>query len=651
MTANSAPAPQPALTFRRFREGEDTYSSWQDAIFSADHSDKCPIYLQRTSPCQGACPSGHDVRGWLRIVQGLEKPANGMSWQESAFRRMTAANPFPAVMGRVCPAPCEDACNRNEVDGHVGINSIEHFIGDWALANGIGFAKPERETGKRVAVVGGGPAGLSAAYHLRRRGHAITVFDDHDALGGMARFGIPGFRIPRAVLEGEIRRILDMGVEVRLNTRVGRDLTIAQLQENFDAVFWGLGTHQGLSLPIPGLDAPNCITGLAFLRAFSEGRLQSVPGQVVVLGGGDTSLDVATVARRLGHITQAHEKDHPEPTVFGQTAHDVATTARRKGADVVLALRRTIGDFARKVAMPAEVQEALREGVEIREGVIPLEGLKDAEQRIRALRMCRCTMDGKRQIPIEGTEFELPCQLLVVAVGQTGDLGDLAELDNGNGLIAADRRQCVAGRKGHFVGGDIVRPHLLTSAIGHGRVAAESIERHLNGEEPDPRPRVEGVRFDLIDRLREAGLAPEPIHEPIRATATSDFAVHNYEDRAAQEIITHEELFPAHFSYTPRHLRRQRVVEGDAVLGDFGERLYALSETEAIAEAKRCMSCGLCLECDNCLIFCPQQAIERVSKAERAPGRYVQTDYTKCIGCHICHDVCPPGYIKMALGE
>ena len=239
----------------------------------------------------------------------------------------------------------------------------------------------------------------------------------------------------------------------------------------------------------------------------------------------------------------------------------------------------------------------------------------------------------------------------MVAVGQKGDLGDLAELDNGNGLIAADRRQCVAGRKGHFVGGDIVRPHLLTSAIGHGRVAAESIERHLNGEEPDPRPRVEGVRFDLVDRLRQAGFAPEPIHEPIRATATSDFAVHNYEDRAAQEIITHEELFPAHFSYTPRHLRRQRVVEGDAVLGDFSERLFALSEAEAIAEAKRCMSCGLCLECDNCLIFCPQQAIERVPKAERAPGRYVQTDYMKCIGCHICHDVCPPGYIKMALGE
>lgn len=651
MTPDIATVSQRGLTFRRFREGDDTYPSWQDAIFSAGWSHKCPTYVQKSSPCQGACPSGHDIRGWLWIVHGLEKPANGMSWQECAFRRMTVANPFPAVMGRVCPAPCEDACNRNEVDGHVGINSIEHFIGDWALATGIGFRKPLNESGKRVAVVGGGPAGLSAAYHLRRRGHAVTVFDDHDALGGMARFGIPGFRTPRAVLDGEIDRILAMGVDVALNTRVGRDLTIAQLEKNFDAIFWGLGTQQGLGLPVPGFDAPNCITGVAFLRAFNEGRLQSVTGQVVVVGGGDTSLDVATVARRLGHITQVYEKDHPEPSVFGQIAHDVATTARRKGADVVLTLRRTIGEFARKVAMPGEIQEALREGVKIREGVMPLEGLKDPEKRIRALRMCRCTMDGMRPIPIEGTEFELPCQLLVVAVGQKGDLGDLAELDNGNGLIAADRRQCVADRKGHFVGGDIVRPHLLTSAIGHARIAVDSIDAYLRGEEPAQRPRVDAVRFDLLERLGEMGHAPASIHEPTCGTATSDFAIHNYEDRSAQEIVTHEGLFLGHFAHAPRAQRRQRTVASDAVLGDFSERLYALSEQEAVSEAKRCMSCGLCFECDNCLIFCPQQAVERVPKPEQAPGRYVQTDYAKCTGCHVCHDVCPTGYIQMGLGE
>lgn len=651
MAPDTATVPQRALTFRRFREGDVAYPSWRDAIFDAGWSYKCPTYVHKSSPCQGACPSGHDIRGWLRIVQGIDRPANGMSWQEAAFRRMTTANPFPAVMGRVCPAPCEDACNRNEVDGHVGINSIEHFIGNWALAAGMEFPKPVRESGKRVAVVGGGPAGLSAAYQLRRRGHAVTVFDDHDALGGMARFGIPGFRTPRAVLDGEINRIIAMGVEVALRTRVGRDITIAQLEKDFDAVFWGLGTHQGLGLTLPGFDAPNCISGLAFLRAFNEGRMESVSGQVVVIGGGDTSLDVATVARRVGHITHVYEKDHPEPAAFGQTAHDVATTARRKGADVILTLRRTIGEFSRKVAMPAEVEEALREGVQIREGVIPLEGLKDPEGRIRSLRMCRVTMDGMRATPIEGTDFELPCQLVVVAVGQTGDLGDLAELDSGNGMIAADRRQCVAGRKGHFAGGDIVRPHLLTSAVGHGRIAAISIDAYLHGQEPTQRPRVDGLHFDLLQTLAEAGHAPASIHEPTLGTATSNFAIHNYEDRSAQEIATHEELFLGHFTYAPRAQRRQREVSSDTVLGDFNERLFALSEAEATAEAKRCMSCGLCFECDECLIFCPQQAISRVPKTERAPGRYVQTDYTKCIGCHVCRDVCPTGYIQMGLGE
>lgn len=651
MTPDIATVSQRALTFRRFREGDVEYPSWRDAIFDAGWSYKCPTYVHKSSPCQGACPSGHDIRGWLRIVQGIDKPPNGMSWQEAAFRRMTAANPFPAVMGRICPAPCEDACNRNEVDGHVGINSIEHFVGDWALAAGMDFPKPARESGKRVAVVGGGPAGLSAAYQLRRRGHAVTVFDDHDALGGMARFGIPGFRTPRAVIDGEINRIIAMGVDVALKTRIGRDITIAQLEKDFDAIFWGLGTHQGLGLTLPGLDAPNCISGVAFLRAFNEGRLQSVTGKVVVIGGGDTSLDVATVARRVGHITQVYEKDHPEPAAFGQTAHDVATTARRKGADVVLTLRRTIGEFTRKVAMPAEVQEALREGVQIREGVIPVEGLKDPEGRIRSLRMCRVAMDGMRATPIEGTQFELPCQLVVVAVGQTGDLGDLAELDNGRGLIAADRRQCIAGRKGHFAGGDIVHPHLLTSAVGHGRIAAISIDAYLRGEEPAQRPRVDGLHFDLLQTLAETGRAPASIHEPTLGIATSNFAIHNYEDRSTREIATHEELYLGHFAYAPRAQRRQREVSSDAVLGDFSERLFALSEAEATAEAKRCMSCGLCFECDECLIFCPQQAISRVPKAERAPGRYVQTDYTKCIGCHVCRDVCPTGYIQMGLGE
>lgn len=647
MTEATSPVPE-TRTFRRFREGDSRYASLQDSIFKASQSSKCPTYVLKASPCQGACPSGHDVRGWLSIVRGHDKPADGTRWQEYAFRRMTEANPFPAIMGRVCPSPCEDACNRNELEDHVGINSIEHFIGDWALAEGLGFAKSAHETGKVVAIVGGGPSGLSAAFHLRRRGHQVVLYDDHDALGGMVRYGIPGYRTPRSVLDGEVQRILDMGVTVHLNTRVGRDLTIADLEKDSDAIFWALGSHQGRTLSLPGGDATNCITGVDFLRAFNEGRLESVTGQVVVIGGGDTSLDVASVARRLGHVTQTHEKDRPGIAVMGQVAHDVATTARREGADVVLT---SIFPIDRMMASRREIEDAVKEGVEIRGGIMPLEVLQDDEGRVRTLRVCHCDMDGMNPIPITGTESEIPCQLLVIAIGQKGDLGDLAELDNGNGFISTDQRMCVAGREGHFAGGDILRPHLMTSAIGHGRIAAESIDAYLRGMEPKRRPRIDTLSFDLAERLRKAGQLTETCEEPVRGTATGDFAIHNFEDRSAHEISTHEELFLGQFPYVPRHRRRSRSIEGSEVVGDFQERLFVLSEEETIAEADRCMSCGLCIQCNNCINYCPQQAVSRVPRSEAVMGHYVQTDYDRCIGCHVCHDVCPTGYIKMGLGE
>ena len=644
MTAHTAPT---ELTFRRFHDGDSDHGPWQEQIFSAGWSHKCPTYVHRTSPCQGACPSGHDIRGWLAALRS-DKTGTEASRIEAAFHRMTDANPFPAVMGRVCPAPCEDGCNRNEVEDRVGINSVEHFVGDWALANNLAFAAAPPASGKTVAVVGGGPAGLSAAYHLRRRGHQVTIFDDHDALGGMMRFGIPGYRTPRPVLDAEINRILAMGVEVRLNTRIGRDLTMADLERDYDATFWGIGTHSGRPLPVPGADAPNCITGIAFLRAYNEGRLQAVSGKVVVVGGGDTSIDVASVARRIGHIAHMHDKDRPENVVLGQTAHDVAATARREGAEVVLT---SLFPVDQMMAAKREVDDAQAEGVSIQAGIMPLEVLKDDKGRARALKMCRCTMDGMRPIAIEGTEFEIACDLVVSAIGQKGDLGELSGLDNGNGFINADRHLQVAGHRGHFVGGDIVRPHLLTTAIGHGRIAAESIDIYLKGQELGRRPRVDVVHFDMIDRLGQANLAPEPVHGPTRGTCDAKFAVHNYEDRGNQEIATHEGLFLGHFPYVARNLRTHLPIDRDGVLGNFDERIATLSPAQAVAEAKRCMSCGLCLECDNCVIYCPQTAVERVAKSQRAPGRYVQTDYAKCIGCHICRDVCPSGYIQMGMGE
>jgi len=191
-------------TLRKFHDGDQSWSSFEEMIFDADHSHRCPTYVQRTPPCQGSCPAGEDVRGWLQIARGLEKSVDGLDWQQYAFQRVTQANPFPSQMGRVCPAPCQGGCNRNEVDDYVGINAVEQYIGDYAREKGFAFDKPEKESGKRVAIVGGGPAGLSAAYQLQRMGHACTVYDEHEELGGMLRYGIPGYRTPRSILDDEI---------------------------------------------------------------------------------------------------------------------------------------------------------------------------------------------------------------------------------------------------------------------------------------------------------------------------------------------------------------------------------------------------------------------------------------------------------------
>ncbi|MFA7400718.1 MAG: FAD-dependent oxidoreductase, partial [Sideroxydans sp.] len=176
------------ITFRRYKDGDSKVKRWNEQIFQASHTHKCPTYVQSTPPCQGSCPAGEDIRGYLSIVRGTEKPPVGadgkpsMPWQEYAWRRLTEANPFPSVMGRVCPAPCETGCNRNALEDHVGINSVEHFLGEYAITNKLGFSTKAAPTGKKVAVIGGGPASLSCAYQLTLKGHEVTVFDDHEHL-------------------------------------------------------------------------------------------------------------------------------------------------------------------------------------------------------------------------------------------------------------------------------------------------------------------------------------------------------------------------------------------------------------------------------------------------------------------------------------
>ncbi len=659
MSANSIDVQAKPLNFRRYKDGDAKPLPWQQEIFDADHSHKCPTYIQSTPPCQGACPSGEDIRGYLNIVRGIEKPPAGMVWQEYAWRRLTEANPLPSVMGRVCPAPCESGCNRNQVEDFVGINSVEHFLGEWAIEHKLAFPKPAAKTGKRVAVIGSGPAGLSAAYQLALKGHEVAIFDERPELGGMMRYGIPGFRTPRPVLDAEIQRILDLGVTAYTQARIGTDILLSDIEEAYDAVFLGLGAQSGRPLPLEHAEAPNVVTATAFLKAFNDGRLQHVGQRVVVVGGGDTSIDVATVARRLGHIDQVNESDRPELAIAGGAgfaAHDAALISKRQGAEVTLT---SIFAIEKMQASKHEVEHALAEGISIRGGMAPIGVVKDASGRAVALRVVKCEaklVGGKLEIKnLAGTEEDIPADLIVSAIGQAVDFTGLEVLNNGRGALASDKNyQVLTGgqvRPGVFCGGDVIRPHLLTTAVGHGAIAADGIDRYLRSEAQDKRPKIDVHSFDLMRKLLESGKKITPILEPVHGTDTSTGAVHNFDNRSDRYVIPHKELFLGHFNYSERVKRKVVTLTADEALSNFEERLIPLLEAQAQAEAKRCMSCGMCFECDNCVVYCPQTAVFKVKKNQATTGRYVDTDYNKCIGCHICKDVCPTGYIQMGLGE
>jgi glutamate synthase (NADPH) small chain len=637
------------LTWRRFEDGENEWDAWGDKIFREDTSYKCPTYINRTPPCQGSCPSGHDIRGWLAIVRGQEKPVEGMDWQQYAFERAVDANPFPSVMGRVCPAPCQDGCNRNEVEDFVGINAVEQYIGDNAIEKGYKFA-PGADTGKKVAVIGGGPAGMAAAFQLRRMGHGVTVFEKDSELGGMMRYGIPNYRIPRDKLQAEIQRILDMGVEAKTGVKVGVDFPVADIEKEYDAILWALGCQNGRGLPIDGWEGtPNCVSGVAYLKAFNEGRMKVTGENVVCIGGGDTSIDVISVARRLGSNGAAgNPEDVIKDTSLNQD--DALATSAKPAAATLTSLFTKDKMFAAQ----HEIHDALHEGCEILDGVMPLEVILGADGRATGLKVCDCTMDGMTPVPTEGTERVLKADLIVSAIGQGGDMEGLSDLANDRNLIDADKFYQVPGKPGHFVAGDIIRPHLLTTAIGQAGVACESIDAFITKKTLEKRPKVDVHHFDLMTKLKEVSLMPEAYDKSqggLRGTDGAKFAVHNYDDRSQHEVVPADDLFLGHFSFTPRLLRSEDVPSSEEVLHHFKERMSGLNDDQAKDEAKRCMSCGMCFECDNCVVYCPQDAVFRVERDESTTGRYVDTDYSKCIGCHVCTDVCPTGYIQMGLGE
>ena len=518
------------------------------------------------------------------------------------------------------------------------------------------FDNSAEMTGKKVAIIGGGPAGMAAAYQLRRKGIASCIFDDHKELGGMMRYGIPGYRTPRDFLDNECQRILDMGnIETRMNTRVGRDVSLEEVEKEFDAVLWALGCWTGRGVPVEGWDdTPNCVSAVKFLEQFNKGEMKYTGKKVLCIGGGDTSIDVVSVSRRIG--TLADYNENPETVVNGESSHADHDSSNNVPCDQV-----TLTALFKKEEMTAaehEVEDATIEGVNIMNEVMPVALIRDDSGRATGMKFTDCKWENNAPVAIEGgKEYTVEADIIVAAIGQGGDLVGVEDLNNGRNLVDADNLNRVPGKANHYVCGDIVRPHLLTTAIGQAYIVSETIENDFNKIEIKKRPKVDVHHFKLSKKLHEAGLdvdaydIKEHHEDGQRGTDSSTYAIHNYEDRSAQEIISVDHMFLGHFGYHARNLRKEEVPTAEDVLGHFKERVIGLSEAEAIDEGKRCMSCGMCFECDNCVIFCPQDAVFRVKKGQNTTGRYVDTDYAKCIGCHICSDVCPTGYIKMGLGE
>lgn len=525
--------------------------------------------LEKLPPCQASCPNSGDVRGWLGIIAQRDKI--GLSFDDAcdrAWTHLAERNPLPAVIGRICPHPCEALCTRSDKDGAVSINAMERFLGDWGISRELSL--PRETTGEQaesIGVIGSGPASLSFAYQMARRGYPVTIYEEHAEPGGMLRHAIPEFRLSQAVLDAEVRRVLDLGVELVTGVVVGRDISLAELREKHELVFLGLGAQASKRLGIPGEDGPGVIPAIAYLERRKAGNRTQCGKQVIVIGGGNSAIDAAR-------------------------------SARRDGASVTLMYRRS------EAEMPAgveEVADARAEGVEFQFLLSPTRILREKAAvcavEVQAMQLGDADADGRhRPQAIPDDVCELPADTVIVAVSQGPDWRGIGDAGSGSDWLktAADGRLDVD----LWAGGDDRGPGIASRAIAQGRLAAESAHASLRGE---PHP-----------------AAPRPALK--RGAVKTD-----YYSSCAHAL-------------TPRRAAEIRPEDPDREIGE------TITAEQACAEASRCLSCGLCFDCQQCFMYCNASGFTRIDEA--SPGKYFVLALDACEGCGKCIEVCPSGYLE-----
>ena len=546
-----------------------------------------PVYEDKTAPCIEGCPASEDIQAYMYWV------ARGDF--DRAWEIIMEENPLPAVTGRVCYHPCELNCNRGQFDQALSINAIERFLGDHGLNYPLDRFKLQEDRPEKVAVVGSGPAGLTCAYHLRRLGFQVVVFEAAEEPGGVLRYGIPEYRLPKAVLRKEIRRLEHFGVEIHTRTKIGYHLPWEKLLA-YDAVFIATGVHKSRELEIPGEDLPGVLPGLEFLSRVNRGESVALGKRVAVIGGGNTAMDAARTALRLG----------AQPTIY---------------------YRRTRAEMP---AIQDEIEEAEREGIAMEFLVSPIRIMGD-NGRIVGMKLQRMELgepdeSGRRRpIPVLGSEFTVEVDNVITAIGEAPDFGFLPrELVEGQVVKTDIYGQTSMGKV--FAGGDIIeQPHTVVHAIGSGKKAAMAIHAFLSnkGLEAQVKSLQVGYKGGLSFR-RYVSDGKNGGGDPVNNLKVVSF------ENVNTWYFEHEDRVP------PPELEVASRIQ------TFDEVKKALPRESAMAEASRCFNCGVCNMCDNCLIFCPDVAIRR-----RPDGFRYEFDYDYCKGCGICVAECPRNAITM----